>query len=310
MIALLCTCQRSVPVQVAVFTSRKGFEKDLRPVLAANPYLKVEFLRPGSSLTPPPDVSIYDSATPPAEPAANSIYFVRGKGKFAAAHSSYRLEPAARGHAMGAYPRRQRAKCRSTRCSNGRCRACVGRRDSSRAAVVVARDQNRRRSLIIGFDPHDSNFPEQSAFPLLVAGSVEWMTHPIEDVSDSLSAGELDLPGPAVRVIGPGGAEVPFGRNGSNLHIIALDTGLYRVIGPNRNSHLCGEHTATFVLAADRADGVGAVGGASRSDSLPGKLFVAGVGHPGDCCPLGGVVAVLLGAHQPAGRTGAEDVSG
>ena len=62
------------------------------------------------------------------------------------------------------------------------------------------------------------------------------MTHPIEDVSDSLSAGELDLPGPAARVIGPVGADVPFARNGSNVHILALDTGLYRVIGANRKT--------------------------------------------------------------------------
>ena len=90
--------------------------------------------------------------------------------------------------------------------------------------------------LIVGFDPHDSNFPQQSAFPLLIAGAVEWLTHPIEDVSDSLSAGELDLPGSATGIISPSGADVPFARTGSGLHLLALDAGLYRVIGPNRST--------------------------------------------------------------------------
>jgi hypothetical protein len=108
--------------------------------------------------------------------------------------------------------------------------------EPSSLPLVVARDQDHRKSLLIAFDPHDSNFPQQSAFPLLMAGTVEWMTHPIEDASDSLFAGELDLPGPAARVIGPNGADVPFARNGSYLHILALDTGIYRVMGANRNS--------------------------------------------------------------------------
>ena len=108
--------------------------------------------------------------------------------------------------------------------------------EPSSLPLVIARDQNHRKSLLVAFDPHDSNFPQQSAFPLLMAGTVEWMTHPIEDVSDSLSAGELDLPGPAAKVIGPNGAEVPFARNGSDLHILALDAGIYRVVGTNRNS--------------------------------------------------------------------------
>jgi hypothetical protein len=69
---------------------------------------------------------------------------------------------------------------------------------------------------------------------LLIAGAVEWLTHPIEDMSDSLSTGELDLPGSATRILSPSGADVPFARIGSSLHLLALDAGLYRVIGPNR----------------------------------------------------------------------------
>ena len=223
------------PVRVAVFTSRQSFEKDLRPVLAANPYLKVEFLRPGASLTPAPDVSIYDSAAQPADPAPNSIYFVRGKKPLPRAIRVTDWDPQ---HAATRWVRTRDVSVRSAATIE------VGKGDVVVASgegappmpLVVARDQNRRRSLVVAFDPHDSNFPEQSAFPLLIAGSVEWMTHPIEDVSDSLSAGELDLPGPATRVTGPNGAEVPFARNGSNLHLIALDAGLYHVIATNRNA--------------------------------------------------------------------------
>ena len=37
------------PVRVAVVTTRKNFENDLRPVLAANPYMKVEFVHGGAA---------------------------------------------------------------------------------------------------------------------------------------------------------------------------------------------------------------------------------------------------------------------
>lgn len=223
------------PVRVTVFTSRKIFENDLRPVLATNPYLRVEFLRPGASVNPPPDVSIYDSSTPPADLAPNSIYFVRGQGSLPRAIRVTDWNPQ---HAATRWVRTRDISVRSAaalKVAPGDLVLALGEGNPP-MPLIVARDQNRRRSLVVGFDPHDSNLPQQSAFPLLIAGSVEWMTHPIEDVSDSLSAGELDLPGPAVRVIGPNGADVPFARNGSNVHIVALDTGLYRLIGANRNS--------------------------------------------------------------------------
>lgn len=228
------------PVRVAVFTTRKAFENDLRPVLATNPYLKVEFLRPGGSLTPPPDVSIYDSATSPSEPSANSIYFVRGQGKPPA--RPIRVTDWNPQHAATRWVRTRDISVRNAATLDVKATDAILASGEGHPPIplIVAREQNRHRILIIGFDPHDSNFPQQSAFPLLIAGSVEWLTHPIEDVADSLSAGELDLPGPAARVISPSGAEVPFARNGSNVHLLAFDTGLYRVVGANR--------TATFAV--------------------------------------------------------------
>jgi hypothetical protein len=96
----------------------------------------------------------------------------------------------------------------------------------------LAREQDGRRILIIGFNPHDSNFPLESAFPLLMAGSVEWMTHSVDEVADSLSTGEIDLPGPATKIVAPSGKEVPFARKGADIHLLALETGMYRIVAP------------------------------------------------------------------------------
>jgi hypothetical protein len=98
------------------------------------------------------------------------------------------------------------------------------------APLILAREHDGRRILIIGFNPHDSNFPLESAFPLLMAGSVEWMTHSVDEVADSLSTGEIDLPGPATKIIAPSGREIPFARKGADVHLLASETGTYRVV--------------------------------------------------------------------------------
>lgn len=255
------------PVRVAVFTSRKAFENELRPVLATDPYLKVEFLHPGGSPTPPPDVSIYDNATLPSETAANSIYFVQGSGKPAA--RPVRVTDWNPQHAATRWVRTRDISVRNVAPIEVKPTDTVLASGEGRPPIplIVAREQNRRRTLIVAFDPHDSNFPQQSAFPLLIAGSVEWLTHPIEDAVDSLSAGEVDLPGPAARVLSPSGAEVPFARNGTNLHLLASDTGLYRVIGANR--------TATFamntppLLPSQRLETSEAEKGPTQAEAVP-----------------------------------------
>jgi hypothetical protein len=102
----------------------------------------------------------------------------------------------------------------------------------------VAREQAGHRILIVGFNPQDSNIPLESAFPLMMAGSVEWMTHSVDEVADSLSTGEVDIPGPAAKIIAPSGREVPFARKGANLHLLALETGIYRVVGPGGEGNI------------------------------------------------------------------------
>jgi hypothetical protein len=101
------------------------------------------------------------------------------------------------------------------------------------APLILAREQDGRRILILGFNPHDSNFPLESAFPLLMAGSVEWMTHSVDEVADSLSAGEIDLPGPATKIVAPSGREVPFARKGADIHLLVSETGMYKIVGPS-----------------------------------------------------------------------------
>jgi hypothetical protein len=101
------------------------------------------------------------------------------------------------------------------------------------APLILAREKDGHKLLVIGFDPHDSNFPLESAFPLLMAGAMEWMTRSVAESADSFATGELDLPGPVARIVGPSGRDVPFARKGDDVHLLALQTGIYRVIGPS-----------------------------------------------------------------------------
>jgi aerotolerance regulator-like protein len=255
------------PVNVSVVTSRSSFENDLRPVLSANPYLRTTFAHPGTPLVPPPDVTIYDTSAIPVQPVANSIYFVRGQGKVSP--RPIRVTAWSPQHAVTRWVRTRDVSVRNAAAIRLLPSDVVLASGEGNPPVplVVAREQNRHKILIVGFDPHDSNFPEQSGFPLLLAGSVEWLTRPIEDASDSLSAGELDLPGPATRVISPFGYDVPFAREGSNLHLLALDTGLYRVVGTNR--------TATFavntppLLSSQRIEPTPAEKSLIQSEAIP-----------------------------------------
>ena len=223
------------PIDIAVFTSRTSFENDLRPVLLTNPYWQVQFVRPGASPNPPPDMAIYDAASPPAQATFNSIYFVRGQpGKTA---HPIRVNDWNSQHAATRWVRTKDVSVRNAANLSVRPADTVlaSGEGTPEIPLIVAREQNQHKVLVVGFDPHDSNFPQQSAFPLLIAGAVEWLTHPIEDISNSLSAGELDLQGYATRIAAPSGAEVPFARNGSRLHLLALDAGLYHAISPNRS---------------------------------------------------------------------------
>ncbi len=221
------------PIRVVVFTARPSFTNALRPVLSTDPYLRVEFSRTGVVSAVAPDIAIYDGASLPAQPAVNSIYFVRGQ--HASVSRQIRLTNWNPQHPVTRWVRTRDVSVRNPALLDVRRTDVVLASSDGHPPkpLIVAREQNGHKILLIGFDPQDSNFPQQAAFPLLVAGTVEWLTHPVEDVASVLSAGELDLPGPVVRIVGPSGQDVPFARNGSGAHLLALDTGAYRVVGPN-----------------------------------------------------------------------------
>jgi Ca-activated chloride channel family protein len=224
------------PINIAVFTSRASFENDLRPVLSTNPYLRAQFVRPGAPVNPAADMAIYDAASPPAHATLNSVYFIRGQpGR--AAHP-IRVTDWNPQHAATRWVRTRDVSVRNAANLNVRSTDTVLASGEGHPEIplIVAREQDGHKTLLVGFDLHDSNFTQQSAFPLLIAGAVEWLTHPIEDISNSLSAGELGLPGSATRIVSPSGADVPFAQNGSGVHLLALDAGLYRVIGANRST--------------------------------------------------------------------------
>ena len=62
------------------------------------------------------------------------------------------------------------------------------------------------------------------------------MTHSVDEAADSLSTGEIDLPGPATKIVSPSGKEVPFARKGAEIHLLALETGMYRITAPGGDS--------------------------------------------------------------------------
>lgn len=208
-------------VRIAVYTADPGA---LRPVLSANPYLRAEFVSPSGTPTARPDVAIYDAVTPAAQPATHSILFLSGGGR------QTRL--------TGWNPQHPVTRWIRTRDISVRPIASLAARPSDAvlawaegAPLVLAREESGRKILLLGFDVRQSNLPLQPAFPLLLASAIEWMTGAVEETADPVATGEARLTGPASRVLSPAGAELPFARSEQELHLLALQAGLYRVAG-------------------------------------------------------------------------------
>jgi Ca-activated chloride channel family protein len=220
-------------VRVAVFTSNSPFANDLMTVLSSNPYLQTEIVAPGMSMDDSPDVAIYQGSSLPAQPAFNSIWFLNGQAS--ASSHPLRVTDWNSHHPVTRWVRTHDVSVRNPALLNVLPTDTVlaSTEGSPPVPLILAREQNGRRLLIIGFDPHNSNFPLQSAFPLLMAGGIEWLTHSVDEAADSLFAGELDLPGPVTRIIAPSGKDVPFARKGPDVHLLATETGMYRLIAPN-----------------------------------------------------------------------------
>ncbi len=226
-------------VRVAVFTSPNSpFAANLLSVLASNPYVQAEIASPGTNLDVPPDVAVYQGTSLPADAAFNSIWFLSGPS--ASSSRSLRVTGWNSQHPVTRWVRTHDVSVRNpavlTLLPGDTVLAYT--EGNPPAPLILAREQNRRRMLIVGFDPHDSNFPLESAFPLFMAGSMEWMTHSVEEAADSLSTGELDVPGPVTRIVSPSGRDVAFARKGSEAHLLAMETGIYRVVAPSGETNL------------------------------------------------------------------------
>ena len=120
------------------------------------------------------------------------------------------------------------------------------------APIIVAREQDGHRLVIVGFDPDDSNFAQQSAFPLMIAGSIEWMSRSVDEAADSFSVGEMDVPSPASRIIAPSGKDVPFAPDGGSVHLLATEAGAYRILAPDSETDDPGESTRCCQRSACR----------------------------------------------------------
>jgi hypothetical protein len=214
------------------------FATNLLNVLSSNPYVDTQMVVPGMPLQIPPDVAIYQGTSLPAEPAYNSIFFLAGPAS--SASHSVRVTQWNSQHPVTRWVRTRDVSVRNpaalTALPTDTVLAYTD--ENPPAPLILAREQNGHRLLIVGFDPHNSNFPMESAFPLLMAGGMEWMTHSVDEAAESVSTGELNLPGPVTRIVGPSGRDVPFAHSGSDVHLLALETGMYRIITPSGESSI------------------------------------------------------------------------
>jgi hypothetical protein len=226
-------------VSVAVFAnSASPFASNLLEVLSSNPYVQAQIFPPELSASVSPDVAIHQGQDLPAQPASNSIWFLSAPS--AAGSKPVRITGWNLQHPVTRWVRTRDVSVRNPatiKVEPGDTVLAYAETDPP-APLIVAREQGGHRILIVGFNPLDSNFPLESAFPLMMAGSVEWMTHSVDEVADSLSTGEVDIPGPAAKIIAPSGREAPFARKGANLHLLALETGIYRIVGPGGESNI------------------------------------------------------------------------
>ena len=221
------------PARVALIGTDSPFASDIFTAVSSDPYLQTEIVRPGASPRNAPDVAIYESANPPGRLTFNSVWFLKGKGS--SDPRPLRISGWNSNHPVTRWVRSRDISVRNP----AALRVLPGDtvlatvEGNPPAPIILAREQNGHRLVIIGFDPDDSNFARQSAFLLVMAGSIEWMSHSVNEAADSFSVGEMDMPGPASRIIAPSGKDVPFAPAGSRVHLLAAEAGTYRVVTPN-----------------------------------------------------------------------------
>jgi hypothetical protein len=225
----------SMPVSVAVVTSRPDFAAKMRAVLSANPYVKADFVRAGANPPPTADVVVYDGSVPTNASEPATISFVP-----APAGESERRVRLANWNSDHPVTRWIQSRDVTVRAADS---LKIGSDDvvlasssgESPEPLIVARQTKTQRSVIADFDPIDSNFTEEPAFPLLMAASIEWMTHPVVERGDFLTTGSLDLPLDLSQIVAPSGRQVLFANDGSDVHFFASESGLYRIASAGQN---------------------------------------------------------------------------
>lgn len=214
------------PVRVAIFTSEPQL---LRSVLSTNPFLRCEFLAPTATPSARPHVAIFDAGAPARDGVADhTIVFLRGAGSRQVRLTTWNTQHPA-------------ARWLRTRDITVQAAALTQRPNdivlasSESTPVSIAREQGMRKTVVLGFDPRQSNLPLQPAFPLLLAGAIEWMTGAVEETSHPVATGEVTLSGAtaaSARVVSPTGDLLFTGRKGDDLHALFPRAGVYRLSFP------------------------------------------------------------------------------
>jgi Ca-activated chloride channel family protein len=222
----------SQPVKVAVFAGDSGFASNLDTLLADDPYVSAKFLAPAAAAEDKPDVAIYAGVDPPVRPTVNSIWFVNGPARGTSNPVPIvNWDPR---HPVTRWIRTRDVSVRnpvllSVQPSDVVLAFAAG---NPPKPLILAREQEGRKMLILGFDPNGSNLKLESAFPLLMAGSIEWLTQTVAEVAQSSVTGPIDLRSTATRIVDPSGNDESFQRTGSDVRFVASEPGLYRLIEP------------------------------------------------------------------------------
>lgn len=219
----------STPVSVAVVTSRASFATRMRAVLSANPYVKTEFVHEGAAPPSSADVVIYDGEAPAGGSEHATISFL--SGSTGTPSHRVRLANWNSGHPVTKWIQSRDVTVRATETLSPSPEDVVLASSSGATSepLILARETRARRSVIVDFDPLDSNFTDEPAFPLLMAASVEWMTHPIAESGQFVTAGSVDLPLRLSRIVAPSGRDVLFASNDAGVHLFATESGIYRI---------------------------------------------------------------------------------
>jgi aerotolerance regulator-like protein len=150
----------SEPVSVAVVTSRAAFASKMRAVLSANPYVKTTFVRAEENPPSTADVVVYDGPVPAGATGVATISFMPA-GADSTAHR-VRLANWNTAHPVTRWIQSRDVTVRaahSLQTQPGDV-ALASSSGQTPEPLIVARQESRRRSVLLDFDPLDSNFTE------------------------------------------------------------------------------------------------------------------------------------------------------